>query len=306
VLVKVSAASVNPLDWHYLKGEPYLMRIMVGIGRPSDIHMGVDFAGTVEAVGSNVSHLKPGDRVFGAADGAFAEYVTVREQGSIALLPPLLSFEQGAAIPVAAATALQALRDKAVVKPGQTVLINGASGGVGTFAVQIAKIFGAKVTGVCSTRNVAMVRAIGADNVIDYTRQDFTQLDDRYDVIIDNVGNHSQSEYHKVLVPNGTVVVVGGVNCGVCFGALLKWMRDSAESAFTSQTRVSFLAEVDPHDLALVSEWIAQGRIKPVIDRQYALNDVPAALAYLEEGHARGKVIIEIAGHADNRDTPPL
>jgi NADPH:quinone reductase-like Zn-dependent oxidoreductase len=298
VLVKVMAASVNPLDWHYLRGEPYFMRAATGIGRPSDMRMGVDFAGIVEAVGSNVTRFKPGDRVFGGADGSFAEYVTPRERGSIALLPPEVSFEQGAALPIAGITALQALRDKGQVKPGQRVLINGASGGVGTFAVQIAKILGAHVTGVCSTHNIAMMSAIGADEVIDYTHQDFTHLDTRYDLIIDNVGNHSYSEYRNVLTANGAVVAVGGMNCGICFGPLLAWMRDSAASAFTSQKRLSLLADLDAQDLVLMSEWMAQGKLKSIIDRHYPLDGVPIALAYLEQGHARGKVIIDIAESA--------
>jgi NADPH:quinone reductase-like Zn-dependent oxidoreductase len=294
VLVKIAAASVNPLDWHYLKGEPYFIRAMAGIGRPNDIRLGVDFAGTVEAVGANVKRFKPGDRVFGGADGSFAEYVTVREQGSVASLPPNLSFAQAAAAPIAGITAMQALRDKGQVRPGQSVLINGASGGVGTYAVQIAKLLGAKVTGVCSTRNVELVRSLGADKVIDYTREDFTQLADHYDLIIDNVGSHSQSEYRKVLTPNGAVVAVGGINCGACLGPLFGWLYESAVSAFSVQKRLSFLAQLNAHDLGLLADWMAQGKIKSVVDRTYGLNDVPAALGYLEAGHARGKVIIEI------------
>jgi NADPH:quinone reductase-like Zn-dependent oxidoreductase len=294
VLVKVAAASVNPLDWHYLKGEPYLMRAMAGIGKPNDIRLGVDFAGTVEAVGVNVKRFRPGDRVFGGADGSLAEYVTVREQGSIVSLPPNLSFEQAAAIPIAGVTALQALRDRGQVRAGQSVLINGASGGVGTYAVQIAKLLGAKVTGVCSTRNVELVRGLGADKVIDYTREDFTQLTDRYDLIVDNVGSHSQAEYRKVLTPTGAVVAVGGVNCGACLGPLVGWLYESAVSAFISQKRLTFFAQLNAGDLGVLADWMAQGKIRSVVDRTYQLQDVPAALAYLEEGHARGKVIITL------------
>jgi NADPH:quinone reductase-like Zn-dependent oxidoreductase len=303
VLVKVAAAAMNPLDWHYVEGEPYFMRVMSGLGAPKDIKLGVDFAGTVEAVGAKVTRFKPGDRVFGGADGSFAEYVTAREQGSIAMLPANVSFEQGAAVPVAAITALQALKDQGKVRPGSSVLINGASGGVGTYAVQIAKIAGAKVTGVCSTRNVAMVKNIGADRVIDYTREDFTALPDRYDLIIDNVGNHSQAEYRHVLNPNGTVVAVGGVKCGVCLDFLLAWMRDSLESSLSSQNRIMFLAALNARDLEQLGEWMGQGKLTSVIDRRYALNEVPKALQYLEAGHARGKVIITVR---EGDQTPAL
>jgi len=296
VLVRVAAASVNPLDWHYLKGQPYLMRAMSGFGRPDDIRLGVDFAGTVEAVGSDVKQFKPGDRVFGGADGSFAQYVTVRERGSIALLPLTLSFEQAAAVPIAGITALQALRDKGQVRAGQRVLINGASGGVGTYAVQIAKLLGARVTAVCSTRNVEMVRGLGADDVIDYTREDFTRRADHYDLIVDNVGSHSQADYRKVLTANGAVVAVGGVDCGACIGPLLGMGYDWATSAFMAQKRLSLLAELNGPDLALLADWMTQGKLRSVIDRRYELKDVAAAIGYLEQGHARGKVIINLAG----------
>ena len=294
VLIRVASAAINPLDWHYIKGEPYFMRVMAGVGEPKDIRLGVDFAGTVEAVGAKVTRFKPGDRVFGGADGSFAEYVTAREQGSMALLPSNVTFEQAAAMPIAGVTALQALRDQGKVRPGSNVLINGASGGVGTYAVQIAKIAGAKVTGVCSTRNVAMVKRIGADRVIDYTREDFTALSDRYDLIIDNVGNHSQGEYRRILTPNGTVVSVGGVTCGVCLDFLVGWMRDSLVSSFSSQKRVMFMAQLNAGDLKQLGDWMADGRLQSVIDRRYALNEVPQALGYMEAGHARGKVIITL------------
>src|SRR6204780_3511492 len=210
VLVKVRAASVNPLDWHYMQGKPYVMRPMAGMGKPDSILMGADFAGTVESVGKNVTRFKSGDEVFGDRDGAFGEYVSVRENGAMALKPTNMTMEQARAVPIAGITALQALRDKGKVQPGQKVLINGASGGVGTFAVQIAKAYGADVTGVCSTKNIEMVKSIGADHVIDYTKEDFTQGSLRYDLIIDNVGNHSLSEYRQVLTPNGALVMGGG------------------------------------------------------------------------------------------------
>jgi NADPH:quinone reductase-like Zn-dependent oxidoreductase len=304
VLVRVAAASVNPLDWHYLKGEPFFMRAMIGVGIPRDIRLGVDFAGTVEAVGPDVSRFKVGDEVFGGADGAFAEYVSVRESGSIALKPSHLTFEQAAAVPIAAVTALQALRDAGQLQSGQTVLINGASGGVGTFAIQIAKVLGATVTGVCSTRNLAMVRSIGADTVIDYTREDFTASTKRYDLIIDNVGNHSASEYRRVLTPNGRVVMVGGINCGVCLGPLLSWIGGIIATPLETQKQVGILASLESSDLHELGVWLEQGRIRPVIDRTYPLSEVPVALAYLEQGHARGKVIISL--QADNTGTTPV
>src|SRR6187399_2603312 len=211
ILVKVRAASINPYDWHFVEGTPYLMRAMgVGLRKPKDTRLGVDFAGTVEAVGKNVTKFKPGDEVFGGRNGAFSEYVCVREPRAVAVKPPNITFEQAASVPIAAITALQGVRDKGKVQPGQKVLINGASGGVGTFAVQIAKSFGADVTGVCSTRNLDMVRSLGADHVIDYTKEDFTKGDQRYDVILDNVPNHSLSECRHVLNPTGKYVMIGG------------------------------------------------------------------------------------------------
>src|SRR5213595_1145667 len=211
LLVRVRAASVNPLDWHYVEGTPYVMRAMgVGLRKPKDTRLGVDFAGTVEAVGKNVTQFKPGDEVFGGRGGAFAQYVCPRATRAVALKPASMSFEDAASVNIAGITALQALRDKGKVQPGQKVLINGASGGVGTFAVQIAKSLGADVTGVCSTRNVDRVRSIGADHVIDYTREDFTQKGQRYDVILDNVGNHALSDLRRALTPTGTLVPNSG------------------------------------------------------------------------------------------------
>src|ERR1700731_3038978 len=211
ILVKVRAASVNPYDWHFIEGTPKIMRLMgVGLRKPKDTRLGVDFAGTIESVGKNVTQFKPGDDVFGGKGGAFAEFVCRRAEGAVALKPASITFEQAASVNIAGITALQALRDKGKVQAGQKVLINGASGGVGTFAVQIAKTYGADVTGVCSTRNVELVRSIGADHVIDYTQEDFTKSEQRYDLILDNVGSHSFSEYRRVLKPKGTFVIVGG------------------------------------------------------------------------------------------------
>ena len=294
MLVKVHAASVNPLDWHFMRGTPYFMRTMSGIGAPKSIHMGVDFAGTVESVGKNVQRFKPGDEVFGGRDGAFGEYVSVRENGSVALKPTNLTFEQAAAVPIAGITALQALRDKGKIQPGQHVLINGASGGVGTFAVQIAKALGAVVTGVCSTRNLEMVRSIGADHVIDYTREDFTEGAQRYDLIVDTVGTHSLSEYRRVLKPDGALVMVGAVDKGLWLGPMSGVLEAMVASHFVTQKFAFMLAELDQGDLTLLGNLMQTGKVTPVIDRRYPLRDLPEAMGYLEQGHARGKVVITL------------
>ena len=294
LLVKVHAASVNPLDWHYLRGKPYIMRMSTGLGVPKDIRLGVDFAGTVEAVGNNVTGFKPGDEVFGGADGAFGEYVTVRAAGSVALKPATMSFEQAAAVPIAAITALQALRDEGRVRPGQKVLINGASGGVGTFAVQIAKNYGADVTGVCSTRNVALVQSLGANHVMDYTREDFTNGSQRYDLIIDNVGTHTLSEYRRVLTPQGILVSVGGPNKGSWLGPLAGALKAMVVAPFVSQKLGFFLAKLNHADLDYLAQLMQAGKLTPVIDRRYPLDAAAEALRYVEAGHSRGKVVITI------------
>ena len=294
LLIRVHAASVNPLDWHYVQGKPYIMRGMAGFGAPKDIRLGVDFAGTVEAVGKNVARFKPGDEVYGGADGAFAEYVTAREKGSVALKPSNLTFEQAAGVPIAAITALQALRDKGKVQPGQKVLINGASGGVGTFAVQIAKALGADVTGVCSTKNLAMVQSIGADHVIDYTREDFTRSSQHYDVIVDTVGSHSLSDYRRVLNSQGALVLVGGPSDGPWIGSLSGAIKAMMVAPFVSQKMGFFLAHLNHEDLEVLRNLMQAGKVTPVIDRHYTLPETPAAIRYLEAGHARGKVIITL------------
>src|SRR5213082_6667 len=291
VLVRVHAASVNPLDWHELEGTPYLVRMDDGFGKPDNPRLGVDFAGTVEAVGKSVTRFKPGDEVFGGRDGAFAEYVTVREARAIALKPSNVSFEQAAAVPIAAITALQALRDKGRIHAGQKVLINGASGGVGTFAVQIAKSFGAEVTGVCSTRNVDMVRSIGADHVIDYTQEDFTKSGQRYDLIFDCVGNHSLSAHRRALIPNGVCVVAGAK--GV-WDFLTRALTAPVLSRSVSQKFVTFIAKINKDDLTIMRELMATGKVTPVIDRRYSLSEVPEAIRYLDKRHARGKVVITL------------
>jgi len=293
VLVRISAASVNPLDWHYMRGEPYLMRLLAGIGRPDEPRLGVDFAGTIEAVGAGVQGYRPGDQVFGGRTGAFAEYVTVGADRALARKPDNVSFEQAASVPIAAITALQALRDKGRLEAGQKVLVNGASGGVGTFAVQIAKAMGAEVTGVCSTRNVDLVRSIGADHVIDYTREDYTRGDTRYDLIVDMVGSHSLLANRRVLEPDGRMVLVGGGK-GNWIGPLLVPLRAMLLAPFVSQEFISLLAHMDKDDLAELAGMMQSGEITPVIDRHYALGDIAAAIAYSEEGHARGKIVIDI------------
>jgi len=292
VLVKVHAASVNPLDWHYMQGKPYLMRPMAGVGKPDSILMGADFAGTVESVGKNVTRFKPGDEVFGDRNGAFGEYVSVRENGAIASNPSNMTMEQAAAVPIAGITALQALRDKGNVQPGQKVLINGASGGVGTFAVQIAKSYGAEVTGVCSTRNLEMVKSIGADHVIDYTKEDFTRGSVRYDLIIDNVGNHTLSEYRHVLTPSGRLVMVGGPSDNSWLGPLTTSVKAYFVGPFVSQKLIFMLADSNKDDLNVLRDLMQAGKLTPVIDRSYKLADTAQAISYLEQGHAKGKVII--------------
>ena len=294
LLVKVHAAAVNPLDWHYMRGEPYVMRMQAGTGAPSSTRLGVDFAGTVEAVGKSVTRFKPGDEIFGAKRGAFGEYVAVPQDRPLVMKPANVTFEQAASVPIAAITALQALRDKGHLQAGQKVLINGASGGVGTFAVQIAKSMGAEVTGVCSTRNVDMVRSIGADHVIDYTQQDFTQGEERYDLIVDNVGNHTFLASRRVLKPDGIFVIVGGPSTGKWIGALTQPVKAAILNPFVSQQFVFFLADINEKDLTLVADLMQAGKVTPVIDRRYSLSETPEAIAYLETGRARGKVLISM------------
>lgn len=292
VLIKVRAASVNPLDRHFMRGEPYIIRAMTGLRKPKTTRLGVDLAGQVEAVGRNVTRFQPGDEVFGASRGVFAEYVCA-DENNLALKPANITFEQAAAIPVAAITALQGLRDKGRIQPGQKVLINGAAGGVGTFAVQIAKSFGADVTGVCSARNLDMVRSIGADHVIDYTREDFAQSGQRYDLIFDCVGNRSLSACRRVMTPKGIYVIIGGP-AGRWVGPLAPSLRALLVSPFVSQSLVMFTASINKEDMVVLKELIEARKVMPVIDRCYTLSEVPEAIRYLEEGHARGKVIITL------------
>ncbi|HET6629279.1 MAG TPA: NAD(P)-dependent alcohol dehydrogenase [Woeseiaceae bacterium] len=292
ILVRVHAAGVNPADWHFMRGKPYIIRLISGLRVPRDIRLGLDFAGTVEAVGRNVTRLQPGDAVFGDSSGAFGEYLTVHKDGPIVEIPAGVTFEQAASAPIAGLTALQALRDAGGVQAGDRVLINGASGGVGTFAVQIAKHYGAHVTGVCSTRNLEMVRAIGADAVIDYTQENFTEGEQRYDLILDMVGNHSLSDLRQVMEPDGTTVMVGDSDIGLWIDPLVGPVKGMIYSAFVSQEFAPFLTSPNQADLALLGELMAAGTVTPVIDRRYALSEVPDAIRYMEKGHARGKVVI--------------
>lgn len=297
VLVKVRAVSVNPYDWHFIRGTPYFMRLMAGLRKPKDIRLGVDFAGTVEAVGRSVTQFKPGDEVFGGRGGAFAEYLRIRANGGIARKPPNITFEQAAGVNIAGMTALQSLRNKAQIRPGQKILINGASGGVGTFMVQIAKTLGAEVTGVCSTRNVNLVRTLGADHVVDYTKEDYTQTSERYDAILDNVGNRSLSENRRVLKPEGKYILIGGggPNDRIALGPLGTLVKAFVISKFVSQEMGFFLAQTNQADLNTLGELMQAGKVTPVIDRRYnKLTEIPDAVRYLETGRARGKVVITI------------
>ena len=292
VLIKVRAASVNPLDWRLMKGKPYLIRMMASLVKLKTGRPGVDVAGEVQAVGPNVSQFKPGDQVFGACSGAFAEYACAPQAG-LTLKPHDISFEQAASVNVAAMTALQALRNKGQIGPGHKVLINGAAGGVGTFAVQIAKAFGAEVTGVCSTRNLDLVRSVGADQVIDYTKEDFTKGTERYDLIFEGVGNLSFSACRRVLKRAGKFVIVGAHGSSAI--GLMSWLiKAMVLSLFVNEKAIMFLANPNQQDLAIMSEWISSGKVIPVIDRCYKLSEVPEAVRYLEQGHARGKVVISL------------
>jgi len=309
VLIKVRATGVNPLDWRLMQGGPYILRILLRLGKPKIKRPGVDVSGDVEAVGRNVTEFKPGDAVFGLCKGTFAEYVSASESAFV-IKPGNVTFEQAASVPVAALTALQGLRDKGRIQLGHKVLINGAAGGVGTFAVQIAKSFGAHVTGVCSTRNVDMVRSIGADHVIDYTQENFTKADPksepkngkdnggknekRYDIILDNVGNHSLSACRRILNPKGIDLMVGDQTGRGIISLLARLVTAFVGSWFASQKFVFFIAKLNKQDLTNLRELIAAGKVTPVIDRCYKLSDTAEAIRYMTEQHARGKVVITL------------
>jgi len=293
ILIKVHAASVNAADWHYLRGAPFLFRLECGLLKPKNTFLGSDVAGRVEAVGRNVTQFQPGDEVFGdlseCGRGTFAEYVCASEN-ALALKPANISSEEAAAVPMAAVTALQGLRSKGQIRPEQKVLINGESGGVGMFAVQIAKAFGTEVTAVCSTRNLDIVRSIGADHVIDYTREDFIQNGQRYDLILAVNGYHPISDYQRALSPNGTYVMSGGATAQLFQAMLLgPWLSRNG-----NQKMGNLLAKPNKNDLAFIKELLEAGKVVPVIDRCYPLSEVADALRYVEEGHAQGKVVITI------------
>ena len=296
VLVRVHAAGLHIGDWHLMTGQPYLMRIMgFGFRAPKARVRGTDVAGTVEAVGSNVTRFQAGDDIFGTCDGSFAEYASAR-QDTLAPKPANLTFEQAATVPTSACTALQARRDSGGIQPGQKVLIVGASGGIGLFAVQIAKAFGALVTGVCSTPKLDAVRAVGADQVVDYTREDFTRSGQRYDLIVDMGGNRSLSRLRRALTPHGTLVLVGGEGGDRWIGAVGRSLRALVVSPFVSQRLCMVLGTANTKDLRFLTEFIEAAKVTPVIDRTYPLGQVPDAIRYLNEGHARGKIVISVRG----------
>ena len=293
MLVRIRAAAANPYDWHFMTGLPYFMRLQTGLLKPKANVLGADMAGQVEEVGKSVTQFQAGDEVYGEGGGTFAEYVSASED-ALAPKPTNLTLEQAAAVPMAGLTALQGLRDHGQIQAGKTVLINGASGGVGTFGVQIATSFGAEVTGVCSTRNVDMVRSIGADHVIDYTQEDFTQSAQSYDLILDLIGNHSSSECRRVLKPEGVYVASFGQPDHLWLGPLAQLLRMLVLSRFVSQKMVAFTAHPTTADLQVLKELIEAGKVTPVVDRTCPLSETADAIRYLEEGHARGKVVITV------------
>ena len=294
MLVRVRAASINAYDWHMMRGSPYLVRMVAGLRKPKSSAMGIDLAGQVEAVGKNVTQFRPGDEVFGARTGALAEYVRGTDKSFLVPKPAGLTFEQAAAVNMAGTAALQALRDKGQIKPGQRVLINGASGGVGTFAVQIAKAFGAHVTAVCSTRNVEQARSLGADEVIDYTKQDFTRIRQRYDLIVDIASTGSLSSRTRVLEPNGILVGVGSADDAGTPSIVAGLLETAVRSRLGSQKMPFFLAKNSKEDLFALAELIQAGKVRPVIDRTYPLSETAEAIRYVEAGHARAKVVITV------------
>jgi len=294
VLVRVRAASVNPADGHMIRGS-WLGRLFSGLRKPTNTRFGTDFAGVVEAVGKSVPNFKPGDEVFGAKNGSVAEYICVKAERAIVMKPSNITFEQAGSVGVAGLTALQGLRDKGRIQAGQKVLINGASGGVGTFAVQIAKAYGAEVTGVCSTRNVDLVKSIGADHVIDYTKEDFTKTDQHYDMIYDLVGNHGFSERRRILTPNGICVLAGIGGAGAhpeTMGRIVGNFWNAFLSNFTRQKFVFYIAKLTKEDFDVLRDLMQSGKVSPVVDRTYKLEQTADAVRYMEEGHARGKVVV--------------
>jgi NADPH:quinone reductase-like Zn-dependent oxidoreductase len=294
VRVRVQAVSINIADWYEITGRPYIARVSTGLRRPKEPRLGTDYAGQVEAVGKDVTSFSPGDEVFGGRTGAFAEYVCVREERAVVAKPASASFEEAAAVPVAALTALQGLRDKGKLQAGQKVLVNGASGGVGTFAVLIAKALGAEVTAVCSPNNVETAHALGADRVIDYTKVDFTRSGQRHDLLLDVAGSRSLSACKRVLTPRATVVVVGGPRSNRLLGPLGRVAKARIAGIFSSQRVVFFLATFNKADMETLRELLEAGRLTPVIDRRFEFDELPEALTYFGEAHPRGKVVLTV------------
>ncbi len=293
VLVKIHAAGVNPLDYHMMRGAPYIMRLGSGIGQPETSILGADFSGVVESVGKDVTRFKVGDAVFGGSRGSFSDYLTIGQDQGIVHKPAEVTFQQSATVAVAAATALQALRDQGQLKAGEKVLINGASGGVGTYAVQIAKSMGAEVYGVCSGRNVDMVKSLGADHVFNYKQENYTEGEQTFDVIIDMISNHSISDNRKVLKPGGRYVIVGGAK-GNWFGPLAQPIGAMIQDSFVEEKLIFFVAHFDQQDFEFLAELMASGKMRPVIDQVFPLEQVPAAISYSESGRAKGKIVIQI------------
>jgi NADPH:quinone reductase-like Zn-dependent oxidoreductase len=295
VLVRVRAGSLNALDWYFMAGKPYFMRLMAGLSRPKPHPQGADFAGTVEAVGANVRQSRPGDDVFGALHGAFAEYVNVPET-RIAPRPANATFEEAAALPIAGITALQGLRDHGRVRPGHKVLVHGASGGVGTFAVQVARILGAEVTAVCGTRAIDVVRRLGADHVVDYTREDFARMGRRFDLVFDVGGGRAWAAYRRVLTPAGRLVLAGGSRDEPWLGPVGHFGRLRIATLFQPRRVVTFVARVRNADLVALKDLVEAGRLAPAIDGRYPWDRIGEALAYLGEGHPRGKIVLTVPG----------
>jgi NADPH:quinone reductase-like Zn-dependent oxidoreductase len=294
VLVRVRAASLNLADWYDVAGRPWVGRTQMGLRKPKSDRLGVDYAGTVEAVGKDVTEFRPGDEVFGGRNGAFAEYVVAKADRAIVPKPGNVTFEEAAAVPVAALTALQGLRDKGHLQPGQKVLINGASGGVGTFAVQIAKALGAEVTAVCSTRNVDQARSLGADHVVDYTREDFARSDRRYDLMLDVAGSRSWSACKRVLKPRATLVIVGGPRANRLLGPLGHVVKKYLAGLVSSRKVVFFIAKFNKADMLVLQELLESGKMTPAIDRRYELGEIADALEYMGEGHAKAKIVLTV------------
>jgi NADPH:quinone reductase-like Zn-dependent oxidoreductase len=294
VLVRIHASSINISDWYGVLGRPYIGRVATGLRGPKELRLGTDYAGQVEAVGKDVTQFRPGDEVFGARTGAWAEYVAAKADRGIVPKPANVSFEEAAAVPVAALTALQAIRDKGQLPPGQKVLINGASGGVGTFAISIAKALGGEVTAVCSPRNVEIARSLGADHVVDYTQEDFARRGERYDVLVDVAGGRSWSDCKRVLDPQGTLVIVGGPRKNRLLGPLGGVIRLRLGGMLARRKVVFFLAQVNKEDMEVLRELLEAGKLAPIVDARFALSEIVEALRYFGEAHPRGKVVITV------------